>query len=59
MGEILGPSFHFVVVLDFDLWGERYFKLFKIDLEITTEATLLEHKEGAHFSFVFKELKWL
>jgi len=49
-GQLL-PSFHFGVIVDVNTWGKLYSRLIKKDLEITTEATFLEHKIGEHLSF--------
>ena len=50
-GSQILPSFHFGVIVDIDLWGKLYAKLFQMDLEVTTEATFLENKVGEHLSF--------
>ena len=48
--EIL-PSFHFGVIVDVELWGKLYSKLFGMNLEVTAEATFLKNKLGEHLSF--------
>jgi hypothetical protein len=52
--EIL-PSFHFGVIVDVDLWGRLYSKLFGMNLEVTAEATFLKNKLGEHLSFFVKD----
>lgn len=52
--EIL-PSFHFGVIVDVDLWGKLYSKLFGMNLEVTAEATFLKNKHGEHLSFFVKD----
>jgi len=54
-GEQILPSFHFGVIIDVDLWGKLYSKLFQMNLEVTTEATFLEDKIGEHLSFFIKD----
>lgn len=54
-GKQILPSFHFGVIIDVDLWGELYSKLFKMDIEVTTEATFLENKVGEHLSFFIRD----
>ena len=45
-GNQILPTFHFGVIVDADLWSKLYAKLFKMDLEVTTEATFLKNKTG-------------
>lgn len=55
LGKQILPSFHFGVIVDVDLWGRLYSKLFQMDLEVTTKATFLENKIGEHLSFFIKD----
>jgi|TARA_R110000787_G_scaffold22588_2_gene65437 extradiol dioxygenase family protein len=55
LGEKILPSFHFGIIIDVDLWGKLYSKLFEMDLEVTTEATFFENKAGEHLSFFIKD----
>ncbi|WP_111684556.1 VOC family protein [Winogradskyella tangerina] len=50
-GEHILPSFHFGVIVDTETWGKTYSRLLSKNLEVTTEATFLEHKIGEHLSF--------
>jgi extradiol dioxygenase family protein len=43
------------VIVDTDLWGKLYSKLFQMNLEVTTEATFLKNKIGEHLSFFIKD----
>lgn len=54
-GNQILPSFHFGVIVDTDMWGKLYSKLFQMNLEVTTEATFLENKIGEHLSFFIKD----
>ena len=49
------PSFHFGVIVPVNTWGEIYTRLFKMDLEITTEATFMQGKRGEHLSFFVQD----
>jgi len=55
LGNQILPSFHFGVIVDTDLWGKLYSKLFQMNLEVSTEATFLENKIGEHLSFFIKD----
>lgn len=55
LGDKILPSFHFGVIIDVELWGVLYAKLFKMDLEVTTEAVFMEKKVGEHLSFFIKD----
>ncbi|GAA4275759.1 VOC family protein [Aquimarina mytili] len=55
LGDKILPSFHFGVIIDVELWGKLYAKLFKMDLEVTTEAVFMEKKIGEHLSFFIKD----
>lgn len=54
-GKEILPSFHFGVIVDATLWGKMYAKLFKMDIEVTTETTYLKDKPGEHLSFFVKD----
>ena len=53
-GKIL-PSFHFGVIVDFDVWNEIYSKLSEQNLEVVTQTTFLKDKNGEHLSFFIKD----
>ena len=55
LGDQILPSFHFGLVVDTYLWGQLYSKLFKMNLEVSTEATFLQNKMGEHLSFFIKD----
>jgi extradiol dioxygenase family protein len=55
LGDNILPSFHFGVIVDVDLWGKLYSKLFGMNLEVTTQATFLENRVGEHLSFFIKD----
>jgi len=55
LGDQILPSFHFGVIVDTDLWGQLYSKLFQMNLEVSTEATFLQNKMGEHLSFFIKD----
>ena len=52
LDEFILPSFHFGVIVPMDTWRELYTRLFKMDLEVTTEATFMEDRTGEHLSFM-------
>ena len=54
-GQYILPSFHFGVIVDTDLWGKLYSKLFQMNLEVSTESTFLQNKMGEHLSFFIKD----
>lgn len=49
------PSFHYGIIVDIETWGKLYSRLLSKELEVTTEATFLEHKIGEHLSFFVKD----
>ncbi|GGX22691.1 VOC family protein [Aquimarina muelleri] len=55
LGEQILPSFHFGVIIDVEVWGKLYSRLFSMDLEVTTETTFFENKVGEHLSFFVKD----
>lgn len=54
-GKEILPSFHFGVIVDAELWGSMYSKLFKMDLQMTSKVTFLSEKVGEHLSFFVKD----
>ncbi|MFD0862048.1 VOC family protein [Sungkyunkwania multivorans] len=55
LGDQVLPSFHFGVIVEVDLWGKLYAKLFQAELEVTTEAVFMQDKVGEHLSFFVKD----
>ncbi|MFD2562842.1 VOC family protein [Aquimarina rubra] len=55
LGDQILPSFHFGVIVNVQVWGTLYSRLFSMDLEVTTEATFFENKVGEHLSFFVKD----
>ncbi|WP_282081500.1 VOC family protein [Aquimarina algiphila] len=55
LGDHILPSFHFGVIIDIDIWGKLYSRLFSMDLDVTTEVTFFENKVGEHLSFFVKD----
>jgi hypothetical protein len=55
LDEHVLPSFHFGIIVSIDEWGALYSRLLKMDLEVTAQATFMEHKVGEHLSFFIKD----
>ncbi|MEX0360165.1 VOC family protein [Flagellimonas sp.] len=55
LDDYILPSFHFGVIVPVETWGELYSRLFKMDLEVTTEATFMQDKKGEHLSFFIQD----
>ncbi|MBT8307726.1 MAG: bleomycin resistance protein [Maribacter sp.] len=55
LDDFVLPSFHFGVIVPIDIWAGLYGRLFKMDLEVTTEATFMQGKKGEHLSFFVQD----
>ena len=56
LGKHILPSFHFGVIVDQDVWGLLYTKLFQENKQdVTTEVSFMENKVGEHISFFVKD----
>lgn len=55
LDDFVLPSFHFGVIVPIDIWSGLYGRLFKMDLEVTTEATFMQGKKGEHLSFFVQD----
>lgn len=55
LDDFVLPSFHFGVIVPVEIWGELYGRLFKMDLEVTTEATFMMDRIGEHLSFFVQD----
>jgi len=51
LGKDMLPTFHFGVIIDFELWEQLFKKLNAKDVKITAEAIFFEKKVGEHLSF--------